>query len=66
MRNSGRDKEGVEFDIRIGRVGGREHRRVLKKGDIDRDKVSMCIKRVAAISSLKSGITEEDTLHDFG
>ena len=47
-------------------MGGREYRRVLKKSDIDRDKVSMCIKRVVAITSLKSGITEEDTLRDFG
>ena len=43
-----------------------EHRRVLKKGDIGRDKVSMCIKRVAVITSLKTGITEEDTLSGFG
>ena len=43
-------------------MGGREHRRVLKKGDIDRDN----FKRVAAITSLKSGIVEEeDTLHGF-
>ena len=47
-------------------MGDREHRRVLKKCDIDRDKVSMCIKRVATITSLKSGITEEDTLRGFG
>ena len=46
-------------------MGGREHRRVLNKGDIDRAKVSMCIKRVATISSLKSGITEEDKLRGF-
>ena len=49
-----------------GWVGDREHRRVLKKGDIDKNKVSMCIRRVATISSLKSGITEEDTLCGFG
>ena len=42
-------------------MGGREHRRVLKKGDINRDKVSMCIKRATTITSLKLGITEEDT-----
>ena len=36
-----------------------------KKCDIDRDRVSMCIRRVAVISSLKSGITEEDTLRGF-
>ena len=47
-------------------MGDREHRRVLKKGDIGRDKVSMCIRRVAAISSLKSGITEEDTFSGCG
>ena len=44
----------------------REHRRVLKKCDISKDKVSMCIRRKATITSLKQGITEEDTLHDFG
>ena len=43
-------------------MGDKEHRRVLKKGDINRDKVSMCIRRVAALSSLKSGITEEDMM----
>ena len=47
-------------------MGGREHKRVLKKNDIDRDKVSMCIMRVAAITTLKSGISEEDILHGFG
>ena len=47
-------------------MGGREHRRVLKKCDIGRDKVSMCIRRVAAITWLKSGLTEEDTFHCFG
>ena len=36
-----------------------------KKGDIGRDKVSMCIRRVAAILSLKSGITEKDALCGF-
>ena len=47
-------------------MGDREYRRVLKKSDINRDIVSMCIRRVAAITSLKSGITEEDTLYGFG
>ena len=47
-------------------MGGRKHRRVLKKGDIDKDKVSMCIRRVATITSLKPRITEEDTLSGFG
>ena len=37
-----------------------------KKGDIGRDKVSMCIKRIATIPSLKLGITKEDTLRGFG
>ena len=32
-----------------------------KKCDIDRDKVSTCIRRVATITSLKSEITKEDT-----
>ena len=49
----------------MGRVGGREHIRVLKKSYISRDKVSMCIRRVAVITSLKLGITEEDTLCGF-
>ena len=52
--------------MRTGRVGSREHRRVHKKSDISRDKVLMCIRKVAVITSLKSGITEEDTLHGFG
>ena len=39
-------------------VFAREHRRVLKKGN----KVPMCIRRVAVITFLKSGIPEEDTL----
>ena len=47
-------------------MGGREHRRVLKKSDIGRDKVSMCIRRVAAITTLKSGMNKEDTLRGFG
>ena len=47
-------------------MGGREYRRVLKKSDIGRNKISMCIRRVAAITLLKSGITEEDTLRGFG
>ena len=42
------------------------NRRILKKSDIGRDKVSMCIRRVAAIIALKSGITEEDTFRGFG
>ena len=47
-------------------MGDKEHRRVLKKCDIGKDKVSMCIRRVAIISSLKLRITEEDTLRGFG
>ena len=39
---------------------------ILNKCDIDKDKVSMCIRRVATITSLKSGITKEDTLRGFG
>ena len=37
-----------------------------KKCDIGKDKVSMCIERLSAITSLKSKITEEDTIHGFG
>ena len=47
-------------------MGGREHRRVLPKVGFGRDKVSMCIRRVITISSLKSGITEDNTLRGFG
>ena len=36
---------------------------MLKKRDIDRDEESMCIRRVASITSLKAGISEEDTLY---
>ena len=41
---------------------------MLKKGDINKNKVSMCIRRVASITSLKGrggggvGITKEDAL----
>ena len=48
--------------FRIGRVGDREHRRVLKKYDIGRDKVLMCIRRVAVItllSQLEGAIGDE-------
>ena len=37
-----------------------------EKGDISRDKVSMYIRRVAMITSLKMRIIEEDTLRGFG
>ena len=52
------------IDILI--FGDREHRKILKKCDICRHKLSMCIRRVAIITSLKPGITEEDTLCGFG
>ena len=42
-----------------------EHKKVLKKCDIDRDKVLKCIKRVATKTLLKPRITEEDTLRGF-
>ena len=38
---------------------------MLKKGDINGNKVSMCIRRVTSITSLKAGITKEDTLCGF-
>ena len=47
-------------------MGDREHRRVIKKRDIGRDNVSMCIKKVATITSLKPGIIKEDTVCGFG
>ena len=59
MGHLGRDNEEIE-------MVNREHRRVLKKCDIGRDKVSMFIKRAATITLLKSGITEEDTLRGLG
>ena len=66
MRYLEHEKEGGrDRTPELGR-GGREHRRVLKKGDIGKDKVSMCIRRVTTITSLKLGITEEDTLRGFG
>ena len=34
-----------------------------KKGGINRNEVSMCIRRVESITSLKAGITKEDALH---
>ena len=37
-----------------------------KKRDISRDEVSMCIQRVASITSLKAGIFKEDIFHGFG
>ena len=38
--------------------GGRENKRMLKKGDISGNEVSMCIGRI----TLKAGITKEDPL----
>ena len=35
---------------------------MFKKGDINGNEVSMCIRRVASITSLKAGITKEDAL----
>ena len=42
---------------------GREKIRMLKKCDISRNEVSMCIERIATIPALKAGITKEDALH---
>ena len=36
---------------------------MLKKGDISRNEVSMCIGRVATVTALKVGITKEDALY---
>ena len=41
--------------------GGGEKRGILKKGDICRDEVSICVRRVASIISLKLRITQKDT-----
>ena len=38
---------------------------MLKKGDISGNEVSMCIRRVISITSLKAGITKEDVLHNL-
>ena len=35
---------------------------MLKKGDISRNEVSMCSRRIAMINALKAGITKEDVL----
>ena len=35
---------------------------MLKKCDINRNEVSMCIGRIAAVPALKAGITKEDAL----
>ena len=35
---------------------------MLKKGDISRNEVSMCSRRIATVTALKAGITEEDAL----
>ena len=53
----GRDKTS-----RLEGDGGREDRRMFRKGDISGNEVSMCIRRVASITSLKVGITKEDAL----
>ena len=39
---------------------GREDRRVLKKGDISGNEISMCIGRVAMVTALKARIAKED------
>ena len=36
---------------------------MFKKGGISGNEVSMCIRRVASITSLRLRITKEDTLH---
>ena len=36
---------------------------MFKKGDINGNKVSMCIRRVATVTMLKAGIAKEDALH---
>ena len=36
---------------------------MFKKGDINRNKVSMCIGRVATVTVLKAEIAKEDALH---
>ena len=36
---------------------------MFKKGDVNGYEVSMCIRRVASITSLKAGMTKEDSLY---
>ena len=38
---------------------------MFKQCDINEKKVSMCIRRVASITSLKVELTKEDALRDF-
>ena len=38
---------------------------MFKKGDISRNEVSMCIRRVISITTLKAGITKEDALRSL-
>ena len=38
---------------------------MLKKGDISGNEVSMCIGRVASITTLKVGMTKEDALYSL-
>ena len=45
--------------------GGRENRRMFKKGDISGNEVSMCIGRITSVLELKAGITKEDALRSL-
>ena len=51
------------YDIKAGRGGSRRVSGVLKKCDIGRYEVLMCIEVIVAIALLKPGITKEDAVH---
>ena len=38
---------------------------ILKECDINRDKIPICVRGIASITPLKSGVAQEDTLHGF-
>ena len=46
----------------MGKMRGREDTRMLKKGDINGNEVSMSIERIVTLPALKVGITKEDAL----
>ena len=45
---------------------GGEETRTLKESDISRDEVPICVRKTTSITTLKSRITQEDTLSCFG
>ena len=39
---------------------------ILKKGDTNKDEISVCVRRITSITPLKLGVAQEDTLCGFG